>query len=196
MGALAGTPATGMPDSDQDLVDRARRGDQDAMRLLVERHQGKAIGLAWSLVGDRSDAEDIAQDAFLRAFRSLKGFRGDSRFRTWLFQIVVNTARTFRRTRANRKEEAIGGSQEFDQTAGGGEIESRVVARDAIRRAMATLPVELREAVVLRDVNGLDYKEIADLLDIPLGTVESRIFRGRARLREALTTAGNEETAR
>ena len=188
--------ATGEPDPDEPLVARARRGDQGAVRLLVDRYQRRVIGLAWGLVGDHADAEDVAQEAFLRAFRSLRTFRGQRRFRTWLFQIAINTARTHRRTRARRQEEAVGGSIDLDTTAGGGSLEQAVIARDRIHRALETLPADLREAVVLRDVNGLDYREIAAALGVPIGTVESRIFRGRARLRQALTHEPHDQGAR
>lgn len=174
-------------DSDQELIDRARRGDQEAIRLLVERYQRRVIGLVWGLLGNRADAEDVAQDTFLRAFKALGSFRGQSAFRSWLFQIAINAARTARRTREGRHEDSAGGTMEMDATAGPDSLERAVVARDRVRRAMATLPSDLREAVILRDVNGLDYREIAQVLGIPMGTVESRIFRGRARLRQALT---------
>jgi RNA polymerase sigma-70 factor (ECF subfamily) len=179
-------------DSDQGLVDRARRGDQEAIRLLVEEYERRVIGLAWGLLGNRADAEDVAQDSFLRAFRALGSFRGQSTFRSWLFQITINAARTYRRTREGRHEDAAGGTMEMDTTARPDSLERAVVARDRVRRAMATLPPDLREAVILRDVNGLDYREIAHVLDIPMGTVESRIFRGRARLRQALNEPGPE----
>jgi RNA polymerase sigma-70 factor (ECF subfamily) len=180
-------------DSDQVLVDRARRGDEDGPRLLVEKYQRRVIGLVWGLLGNRSDAEDVAQEAFLRAFRSLQTFRGQSSFRTWLFQIAINAARTFRRTREGRHEDPGGGAHDFDKSAGPESMERSVIARDQVRRALATLPDKLREAVVLRDVDGLDYREIADTLAIPMGTVESRIFRGRARLRQALTASAPSE---
>lgn len=173
-------------DSDHELVDRARRDDQDGFRLIVEKYQRRMIGLVWGLVGDDGDAEDVAQEAFLRAFRSLRTFRGESSFRSWLFQIALNTARTHRQTHQRRLEDAVGGTTELDLTADPRRADDRLIARDGLRRAMATLPAELREAVVLRDVNGLDYREIAAVLAVPIGTVESRIFRGRARLRLAL----------
>jgi RNA polymerase sigma-70 factor (ECF subfamily) len=175
-------------DADQALVDRAKRGDQDAIRLLVERYQRRLIGLAWGLLGSRPDAEDVAQETFLRAFRSIGSFRGQSSFRTWLFQIAINATRTYRRTRDGRHEDTRGGAMEFETTPDAGSLERAVIARDRVRRALATLPPDLREAVVLRDVNGLDYREIAQALGVPMGTVESRIFRGRARLKQTLET--------
>lgn len=183
-------------DSDQALVDRARQGDQESIRLLVEKYERRVIGLAWGLLGSRQDAEDVAQEAFLRAFRSIGAFRGQSSFRTWLFQIAINASRTYRRTREGRHEDAKGGAMDFDATPAAGSLERAVITRDRVRRALATLPVELREAVVLRDVNGLDYREIAEALDVPMGTVESRIFRGRARLKQALDSDTVPEGAR
>jgi RNA polymerase sigma-70 factor (ECF subfamily) len=183
-------------DSDQALVDRARQGDQESIRLLVEKYERRVIGLAWGLLGSRQDAEDVAQEAFLRAFRGIGAFRGQSSFRTWLFQIAINAARTYRRTREGRHEDARGGAMDFDATPAAGSLERAVIARDRVRRALATLPAELREAVVLRDVNGLDYREIAEALDVPMGTVESRIFRGRARLKQALDSDTVPEGAR
>lgn len=183
-------------DPDQALVDRARDGDQDAYRLLVERYQRQVIGLAWGLLGNRADAEDAAQDIFLRAFRGLGSFGGRSTFRTWLFRIALNAARTFRRSREGRPEDLAGGSADLDVTPGAGSLETEVIARDSVRRALAALPPDMREAIVLRDVNGLDYREIAEALAIPMGTVESRIFRGRARLREVLAGERTFEGAR
>ncbi|MCC7042414.1 MAG: sigma-70 family RNA polymerase sigma factor [Acidobacteria bacterium] len=183
-------------DSDEALVDRAKRGDQEGIRLLVEKYERRVIGLGWGLLGSRQDAEDVAQEAFLRAFRSIGSFRGQSSFRTWLFQIAINAARTYRRTREGRHEDAKGGAMDFDTTAAAGSLERAVIARDRVRRALATLPAELREAVVLRDVNGLDYREIAEALGVPMGTVESRIFRGRARLKQALDSDTVPEGAR
>jgi RNA polymerase sigma-70 factor (ECF subfamily) len=183
-------------DSDQALVDRAKQGDQEGIRLLVERYERRVIGLGWGLLGNRQDAEDVAQEAFLRAFRSIGSFRGQSSFRTWLFQIAINAARTYRRTREGRHEDAKGGAMDFDTTAAAGSLERAVIARDRVRRALATLPSDLREAVVLRDVTGLDYREIAEALGVPMGTVESRIFRGRARLKHALDSDTVPEGAR
>jgi RNA polymerase sigma-70 factor (ECF subfamily) len=179
-------------DSDDALVDRARRSDQDACRLLVERYHSRVIGLVWGLVGDRASAEDVAQEAFFRAFMGLKGFKGRSSFRTWLFQIAINAARTHRQSRQKRFEVSSGGSLDLDVHTNSADEDARFLARDEVQRAMATLPAELREAVLLRDVNGLDYREIAVVLEVPIGTVESRIFRGRARLRRALAPPAGE----
>jgi RNA polymerase sigma-70 factor (ECF subfamily) len=173
-------------DPDRELVDRARQGDQDAVRCLVEKYERRLVAVAWGLVGSRSEAEDVTQDALVRAFGGLARFAGRSSFRTWLFQIVVNAARTFRQRQRRRREDYVGSSAEFEDVASAGSLEGAVLTRDAVRRALSQLPDELREAVLLRDVEGLEYREIALGLQIPIGTVESRIFRGRSRLRAIL----------
>jgi RNA polymerase sigma-70 factor (ECF subfamily) len=176
-------------DDDQALVAAIQGGDEEAFGRLVRKYQHRVVGLARGIVADPSDAEDVAQDAFLRVYKGLAGFRGTSQFRTWLFQIVINTARSYRSRQRARVETAVDG-QALEAAEGSDHVETAVVARDEVTRALSTLPVELREAVLLRDLEGLDYREIAELLGIPMGTVESRIFRGRQQLRTALT-AGN-----
>jgi RNA polymerase sigma-70 factor (ECF subfamily) len=173
------------------MVDRARRGDRDAFGELVRKYQDRIVNYARALVSDAADAEDIGQETFLRAYRALGRFRRQSLFKTWLYQIATNVARTALARRRARAEDGRG------SFAGGGEpalveppspedVEATVVNRDRIDRALAALPEDLRQAVVLRDVEGFEYREIAGLLEIPIGTVESRIFRARERLREAL----------
>lgn len=176
-------------DEDQALVERAKGGDAQAFGELVVKYQHRAVNFARAMLGNAADAEDVAQEAFVRAYRGLRTFRGASAFRTWFYQIVANVART-EGGRAGRRRE----QQASDEDARIGErraspenLEQAAIDRDRIDRALAALPPELREAVVLRDVEGLDYREIAAALDVPIGTVESRIFRGRARLRAALT---------
>ena len=178
-------------DPDQSLVERARRGDAEAFGELVGAYQHRVVNFARAMVSDRGDAEDIAQEAFLRAYRGLRGFRGRSSFKTWLYQIVTNTARTTMARRRSRPEQPAGGYDSVAEIAGAegasDSPEAAVIRRDVIDRALASLPVELREAVVLRDIDGLDYSEIASVAGIPIGTVESRIFRGRARLRQLIS---------
>ena len=172
-------------DEDLALVAAAQRGDDEAFGQLVRKYQHRVVGLAQGLLTDRAEAEDVAQDAFLRAYRGLRGFRGSSAFRSWLFQIAVNTARTHRTRRSGRMETPVDATV-LESTPGDDRLETAVVTRDEVTRALATLPLDLREAVLLRDVEGLDYREIATALSLPMGTVESRIFRGRERLRRAL----------
>jgi RNA polymerase sigma-70 factor (ECF subfamily) len=172
-------------------VDRARRGDAEAFGDLVRAYQHRIVNFTRALVSDEADAEDVAQEAFMRAYRGLRGFRGGSAFKTWLYQIAANTARTHLARRRDRPERAAGDPaatpEAFGQPDTGENVEAAVIHRDRIDRALHALPEDLRVAVVLRDVEGLDYGEIARTLDVPLGTVESRIFRGRARLRALIT---------
>lgn len=176
-------------DPDVDLVPAAAAGDLDAFEALVRRYQARVIGLARSHTGNAADAEDLAQDVFVRVYRSLRQFRGDSLFRTWLYRVALNVVRTHH-ARRGRQQGVWGDSgaedRAFDATAGEPSVESTLVRREAIDRALADLPADLREAVVLRDVHGLGYREIADVTGAPMGTVESRIFRARQRLRTAL----------
>lgn len=177
-------------DPDRELVQAAAAGSRDAFDELVRRHHAAMLTLARVLSGGRGDADDLAQDVFVRAWRSLRGFRGDSTFRTWLHRVAINVVRTsqakqgrLRRVFIDRRDsdapplEAVAEEEPIDAT---------LARRQVIDRALAALPDELRVPVVLRDVQGLEYKEIAALLDVPIGTVESRIFRARQRLRPLL----------
>ncbi|MSO50563.1 MAG: sigma-70 family RNA polymerase sigma factor [Acidobacteria bacterium] len=174
-------------DLDLQLVGKAREGDLDAFGDLVSRHQHRLVHflrMMMSSAADREAAEDVAQEAFLRAFRSLGQFRGQSTFKTWLYQIATNVARTQVARRRDRKEDQE--PETRPDRPSGENVERRVIAHDQLRRALAELPDDWREAVILRDIEGLEYREIADVLGIPMGTVESRIFRGRQRLKAAL----------
>ena len=180
-------------DADQALVAAAVAGDLDAFGALVRRHQTRIVNYAMAIVRDPAEAEDVAQETFIRAYRSLARFRGDSSFKTWLYTIATNAARTGleRRGRRSRVEDGsldddAGPLAAADVPAGDADAETALVRREAIDRALATLPPDLRVAVVLRDVEGLDYKEIAAATGAPIGTVESRIFRARRRLRPLL----------
>jgi RNA polymerase sigma-70 factor (ECF subfamily) len=177
-------------DPDVDLVPAAAGGDADAFEALVRRYQSRIIGLARSYTGNAADAEDLAQEVFVRVYRSLGRFRGESSFRTWLYKVALNVARSHH-ARRGRQQPVWGDSgaddrRPFDPPADGPDMEVSLVRRDAIERALADLPDDLREAVTLRDVHGLDYREIADATGAPMGTVESRIFRARQRLRRSL----------
>lgn len=182
-------------DADLELVGKARDGDMEAFEALVQRHQHRLVHFSRLMVSNPADAEDVAQETLLRAYRALGQFRGQSAFRTWLYQIATNVARTHLAKRRDRREvqepEGAEGTtgDHGREHASGENVEQRVVAHDQLRRALADLPGDWREAVVLRDIEGLDYKEIAALLGIPMGTVESRIFRGRQRLKATLKGA-------
>lgn len=178
-----------LPDDDRDLVARARKGDLEAFEALVKTHQHRLVHfvrMMTSSAADREAAEDVAQEAFLRAYRALGQFRGQSSFRTWLYQIATNVARTQSARRRDRNEQQEPESPYERDRPSEEHVERRIIAHDQLRRALQALPDDWREALVLRDIEGLDYKEIAEVLGIPMGTVESRIFRGRQRLKAAL----------
>jgi RNA polymerase sigma-70 factor, ECF subfamily len=179
-------------DPDRELVDAARRGSQEAYSDLVNRYQSRVFNLARASTGNDADADDLAQDVFIRVFRGLRSFRGDSTFRTWLYRVAVNVLRSHAVRRSMfgwfRREEPDAGNETdpLDAVAGPDSLEARVEQRDAIDRALSQLPVDLRVAVSLRDIEGLEYREIAEVLDVPIGTVMSRIARGRGKLRPLL----------
>ena len=189
--------ATGGPDSrvDPDLraVNEVRRGNVDAFEALVLRYQGKIVNYASAMTRDASDAEDVAQETFVRAYRSLHQFRGDSSFKTWLYRIATNVARTHRRLRAGQSrlvEQSLDDDTQAlragDVPSGEASVETVVILRDAINSALAMLPDELRVAIILRDAEGLDYKDIA--------RVTSRARRAlRPRLRPLVSAASERE---
>jgi RNA polymerase sigma-70 factor, ECF subfamily len=180
-------------DADRGLVDAAAAGSREAFDELVLRYQGPVLNLVRAMTGGDSDADDLAQEAFVRAWRSVGAFRSDSTFRTWLFGIAINVVRTHRGKRSRLRQLFWSPSKTgepsqdpLERASVDDGIEAPLAMRQAIDRALATLPDDMRAAVVLRDVQGLEYREIADALDLPMGTVESRIFRARQRLRPLL----------
>ena len=180
-------------DPDRAEVEAARTGDAGAFEVLVIRYQVRIVSYAAAIMRDASVAEDVAQETFVRVWKSLPSFRGESAFKTWLYRIASNVART-QLERSGRQARV--GSESLDDedaplrtgdvSSGAADVETTLAAREAINHALAQLPAELRVAVVLRDVEGLDYKEIAEVTGAPMGTVESRIFRARRRLRSLL----------
>ncbi len=179
-------------DADQALVTAAQAGDTDAVAALVHRYQTRIFNFSLAMTGNAADAEDLAQETFIRAFRGLHRFRGDSAFKNWLYRIAANAAHTLRGSRQLRSAvwDARVESDEVGErhlAAGDDSVELQAIRRQAIDRALAALPVDLRTPVVLRDVEGLEYHEIAEAMDIPIGTVMSRIFRARRRLRPLLS---------
>ena len=180
-------------DSDRTTVGEAQAGSLEAFETLVRRYQVRIVNYTLAITRNMSDAEDITQETFIRAFRALRRFRGQSSFKTWLYTIATNTARAHMRA-TSRRGSLEGRSMHTDSTGNGADViaagvatvEDTLLKRDAIDRALGALPEQLRLAVVLRDVEGLDYREIADITGVPLGTVESRIFRARQRLRPLL----------
>ncbi len=182
--------------ADAELVDRAQAGASPAFAELVLRYQDRVHNLCYRMCGDHADALDLTQSTFLRALESLHGFERRANFFTWLFRIAVNLAISRRRQRRRRKTASLDGDG-----AEGGRPADALPDRESIdpaaaleRRelherlagALAEMDEDFRAAVVLRDVEGLDYATIAEILDVPTGTVKSRIARGRTLLREAL----------
>jgi RNA polymerase sigma-70 factor, ECF subfamily len=182
-------------DPDRELVDEARRGSQEAFADLVRRYQVRVFNLARTSTGNAADAEDVAQEVFVKVFRALPSFRGDSTFRTWLYRVAVNAIRShigrpslfgrFRRV----EPDGADGDAGLDALPGPMHAEDALAYRDAVDHALGRLPPDLRVAVTLRDIEGLEYKEIAAVLDVPIGTVMSRISRGREKLRPILAAA-------
>lgn len=176
---------------DAELVNAAAAGDRDAFDELVRRHQGPIVNLARAMTGGAADAEDLAQETFIRAWKSLGQFRRESTFRTWLHAVALNVIRTHRGRLARLRRVFLSapsepGADPLDRASIDDRIDDALAIRQGIDRALAQLPDELRGALVLRDVQGLEYREIAEALGIPIGTVESRIFRARQRLRPLL----------
>jgi RNA polymerase sigma-70 factor (ECF subfamily) len=177
--------------ADLALVRRVQRGDKRAFDLLVAKYQLRLAKLVGRLVSDRAEAQDVVQEAFIKAYRALPNFRGDSAFYTWLYRIAVNAAKNYLVARSRRPP-----SDDIDITGGDVEEAGIVVAdiatpeaftaRDqlqaALTKALAELPEDLRTALTLCEIEGLSYDEIARVLDCPIGTVRSRIFRARRTL--------------
>lgn len=179
-------------DQDHALVEAAAAGDAAAAEALIGRYQTRMFNFARTLTANDADAEDVAQETFLRAFRGLGRFRGDSSFKNWLYRIATNVARSHlgKRVRQgsvwDRRVEADDAAKHapIDQTE---TVEDSVIRRDLIDRSLSALTDDLRMVLVLHDVEGLEYREIAVVLSVPIGTVMSRIFRARRRLRPLLT---------
>jgi RNA polymerase sigma-70 factor (ECF subfamily) len=187
---------------DQQLVERAQRGDKRAFELLVLKYQRKLGRLLSRFVRDPAEVEDVTQEAFIKAYRALPSFRGDSAFYTWLYRIGINTAKNYLVALGRRaptttgfdNEEAEGfedAEQLRDSNTPESELEGKEIAV-TVNRAMDALPADLRTAITLREIEGLSYEEIANAMNCPVGTVRSRIFRARdaiaAELRPLLGT--------
>jgi RNA polymerase sigma-70 factor (ECF subfamily) len=190
---------------DQQLVERAQRGDKRAFELLVTKYQRKLGRLLSRMVRDPAEVEDVTQEAFIKAYRALPSFRGDSAFYTWLYRIAINTAKNYlvalgRRapttTEFNHEDAENFEEAEAlrDSSTPESELHGKQIAA-TVNRAMDALPEDLRKAITLREIEGLSYEEIANLMNCPIGTVRSRIFRAReaiaAELRPLLGTDEN-----
>ncbi|MFN8391121.1 MAG: sigma-70 family RNA polymerase sigma factor [Bdellovibrionota bacterium] len=199
----SGTAAAeaGSADSDQPLVERAKSGDIDAFRTLVERYESRAHSIAMGVVGSREDAEDVVQEAFLKAYRNLSSFRGQSSFYTWFYRIVFNLAIDLSRKRYRRSESSMGDTSSMDSlTMHSGSDASdflgsvpnpdQVLQRNdlgkSIAKALDSLSAEHRAVIMLREIEGLSYSEISDVVGCSKGTVMSRLHHARKRLQRAL----------
>jgi RNA polymerase sigma-70 factor (ECF subfamily) len=174
--------------SDQQLVKRVQRGDRRAFDLLVLRYQQRIVKLIMRYLHDPSEAQDVAQEAFIKAYRALPAFRGDSAFYTWLYRIAINTAKNYLVSLQRRPidhEIDLQDPENYEanarlrdeQTPEGMVLQEEL--RVTIERTIASLPQELRTAIMMREIDGLSYEEIAEAMDCPVGTVRSRIFRAR-----------------
>lgn len=173
---------------DQDLVARVKRGDRGAFDLLVLKYQHKIAKLVTRYVYDRAEVEDVTQEVFIKAYRALAGFRGESAFYTWLYRIAINTAKNHLVFQGRRLPSTDMEVEEVELTDEGAVLreistpEHSVLTDEIARtvtRALNALPEDLRIAITLREIEGLSYEEIAAIMECPIGTVRSRIFRAR-----------------
>jgi RNA polymerase sigma-70 factor (ECF subfamily) len=175
-------------DADQVLVERVQKGDKKAFDLLVLKYQQKVANLISRYIRDPSEVLDVTQEAFIKAYRALPKFRGDSAFYTWLYRVAINTAKNHLAAQSRRPPQDDIEAQTAEQTDLGARLKEfdtpeRMALQDEIARtikqAVDDLPEELRTAIILRELEGLSYEEIAQAMDCPIGTVRSRIFRAR-----------------
>lgn len=172
------------PRSDEDLLEAFLGGNQTSFAELMRRHEDRIFALAFRMTGDRSDALDATQDAFISAFRQARSFRFDSAFGTWLYRIAMNACHDLLRKRKRNPGSEHEPQDRQDERAS--RFDEQVAARLDVAGALAALPDDYREAVVLHDIGGIPYDEIARITETQIGTVKSRISRGRKRLCELL----------
>jgi len=181
---------------DRQLVERAQRGDKHAFELLVSKYQRKLARLLARFIRDPVEVEDVAQEAFIKAYRALPSFRGDSAFYTWLYRIGINTAKNYLVAMGRRAPTTTEFNSEDAESFEDGEQlrdintpESMMMSKEIARTVndtMEQLPEELRDAITLRELEGLSYEDIATIMNCPIGTVRSRIFRAREAIAEQL----------
>ena len=181
---------------DRQLVTRAQQGDRQAFNLLVEKYQRKLARLLSRFIRDPAEVEDVTQEAFIKAYRALPAFRGDSAFYTWLYRIGINTAKNYlmamgRRAPTSTEVEAehAEGYEEGEQLRDINTPESLLLSNEiaqTVNRTIEALPEELRKAIQMREIEGMSYEDIAQAMDCPIGTVRSRIFRAREAIAERL----------
>jgi RNA polymerase sigma-70 factor (ECF subfamily) len=191
-----GTGAMTERECDQLLVERVQAGERQAFDLLVVKYQRRLMRLVSRIVHDPAEAEDVVQETFIKAYRAIRHFRGDSAFYTWLYRIGINNAKNFLASQSRRTPTSTENDAEQAEAFDSGEqlrdintpesvLASQQIAR-TVNAAMDALPLDLRTAIVLREIEGLSYEEIADIMACPIGTVRSRIFRARDVIAEKL----------
>jgi RNA polymerase sigma-70 factor (ECF subfamily) len=189
--------------TDEELVTRATAGDLESFNQLVARWERPIYALAYRTLGREEDARDVAQEAFMRAYRGLRGFKGQAKFSSWLYRITLNLCRDWirreRRAPVVSLPEGTESTDLADERAAPTESVEDLVARremsDAVARAMAELPEEQRAAILLKEYHGLTFQEIADMLGCPLSTVKTRLYQGLSVLRRRLERQQAEETS-
>ncbi|MEC8442779.1 MAG: RNA polymerase sigma factor RpoE [Pseudomonadota bacterium] len=179
---------TNQPATDQQLVARVQKGDRRAFDLLVVKYQHRILALVGRFIADHAEAQDVTQEAFIKAYRALPSFRGDSQFYTWMYRIAVNTAKNYLISRGRKtptQDIDLDDAAYFADEANMKDVDTPdgLLQRDQLREvvfsAIEDLPDELRRAVTLRELEGMSYEEIAEAMNCPIGTVRSRIFRAR-----------------
>lgn len=185
----------GADESDQQLVDRVQAGDKNAFNFLVLRYQNRVAALVARFVKDQQEVEDVSQEAFIKAYRALHLFRGDSAFYTWLYRIAVNTAKNYLVSRGRRPPASDLEAEEAELTEIGSPLRDNesperslatAALKAAIEQAIEDLPEDLRTAFTLREFSGLSYEDITEVMNCPVGTVRSRIFRAREAIDKAV----------
>jgi len=186
-------------DFEKEIINKVQQGDTEAFGVLVEKYQKQVYNLALKLTGSRENAEDLAQEVFLKAFRSIGNFRGESKFSVWLYRITSNVCMDFLRSEKRKNTVSLTMDEEDDSE----EIEvpdlssmpeeelEKKITRQTVAEGLNRLPENQRQILVLREVSGLSYDEISDILSIEPGTVKSRISRARKKLCEYLINTGN-----
>ena len=178
----------GSVELDSELVKRVQQGDKSAFDVLVQKYQQKVVNLISRFVSDQSECYDVAQETFIKAYRALDKFRGDSQFYTWLYRIAANTAKNHLASRARKSPKYSVDVEDAEHYSGDSQLKDNTTPeslmlteeiKQTVYAAIDNLPEDLKSAITLRELEGLSYEEIADVMDCPIGTVRSRIFRAR-----------------
>ncbi len=186
-------------DSDHALVKRVQKGDKRAFDLLVLKYQHKIISIISRYIKDSAEVYDVSQEAFIKAYRAIGNFRGDSAFYTWIYRIAINTAKNHLVSRGRRPPSTDVDMDDAEFYSGGDQLKDLAtpegqLMRDELKavvdKAIRELPEDLRTAVTLREMEGLSYEEIADVMECPVGTVRSRIFRAREAIEKQMASIG------